>query len=233
MDLRHAVLFEGSQDRVQGWTAFLKATRPRRVAEVGVWQGEFAEAVLRECDFIETYYLIDPWKHLADWNKPYNVTNEQFEEVYREALARTEFAKERRVVLRGRTREVAGQLADDSLDFIYIDGDHTLRGITLDLLLLFSKVRQSGFIGGDDFSTAQWVHGAGYEPNAVFPFAVYFAEAMNSPIRALPFDQFLLQRAQTGFTFIDPSGKYAHPAINPPPVSYRQIVLDSIGKPPA
>lgn len=33
-------------------------------------------------------------------------------------------------------------VADGSLDFAYIDGDHTLRGITLDLLKTYSKVKE-------------------------------------------------------------------------------------------
>jgi hypothetical protein len=49
-------------------------------------------------------------------------------------------------VLRGRTRELINQIPDDSLDFAYIDGDHTLRGITIDLVRLLPKMREGGVI---------------------------------------------------------------------------------------
>jgi hypothetical protein len=218
MDLRDVSLFQNCQDRLQLWKAFLDATRPAKVAEVGVWLGDFAAAMLQHCPYIETYYMIDPWAHLSDWNKPFNVSAEQFEVVYREAMRKTEFAKDRRVILRGRTKEVVGQLADAALDFVYIDGDHTLRGITLDLLLMFNKVRPGGFIGGDDFNpTTQWEHGPGFEPTLVCPFAVYFAEAMDAPIRALAFNQFVLARRQSGFEFIDPTGRYGKLTVKAPP----------------
>jgi hypothetical protein len=199
------------------WREFLHAVRPARVAEVGVWRGEFAAAVLAECPFVDRYYLIDPWAHLPDWNKPFNVAAEHFEAIYREALWRTDFAQDRRVILRGRTKEVVHQLEDTSLDFIYVDGDHTLRGITLDLILLFNKARPTGYLGGDDFAPTPWDHGPAFEPTLVFPFAVHFAEAMNAPIRALPCNQFLISRAQTGFEFIDPLGRYRQLGLNPSP----------------
>jgi hypothetical protein len=222
MDLRDASLFQNCRDRLEVWKTFLDATRPAKVAEVGVWLGDFAAAILGHCDYIQTYYMIDPWAHLSDWNKPFNVSAEQFETIYGEAMRKTEFARERRVVLRGRTKEVAPQIADASLDFIYVDGDHTLRGITLDLLLLFDKVRPGGFIGGDDFSPVQWEHGPGFEPTLVCPFAVYFAEAMGVAIRALPFNQFVLARAPTGYEFIDPTGRYGRLGLNAPPLGAGQ-----------
>lgn len=184
--------------------------------EIGVWKGEFSEALLQACPEIATYYLVDPWRHLTGWNKPANVSQEQFEAVYTEALARTEFAGDRRRVLRGTTLEVVGRIPDHGLDFAYIDGDHTLRGIAVDLLSVAPKVRPGGFIGGDDFLPNIWQHGPDYEPTLVFPFAVYFAEATRSLLYALPCNQFLLQLPADGdqrFSFVDTTGRYPEPAL--------------------
>jgi hypothetical protein len=95
--------------------------------------------------------MIDPWANLPDWNKPFNVAPDVFADIYEEMLARTEFASDKRIILRGRTKEVAHRIPDGSLDFGYIDGDHTLRGITIDLARLLPKIRPGGVIGGDDF----------------------------------------------------------------------------------
>jgi hypothetical protein len=54
-------------------------------------------------------------------------------------MKKTEFASAKRVVLRGRTKEVIDDIPDNSLDFAYIDGDHTLRGITVDLIKVFPR----------------------------------------------------------------------------------------------
>jgi hypothetical protein len=199
-----AVAQGSPEDRVGLWSNILDGLEAKRIAEVGVWRGEFAEAILKACPAIQTYHLIDPWRNLSDWNKPLNISNLEFEQVKAEALSRTEFAKERRVVLQGRTAEVIDQIPDGSLDFVYIDGDHTLRGVTIDLLKFWPKLREGGVLGGDDFSPTIWQHARLYEPTVVFPWVVYFAEAVNSRCYGLPFSQFAICKISgTDFSFRD------------------------------
>lgn len=93
-----------SQSRTDLWIEFIRAIDAQRVVEVGVYQGDFAEVVLQRCDFIAKYYMVDPWKHLDDWNKPSNQDDAKFEEFFRITKAKTEFAANRRVILRGKLR---------------------------------------------------------------------------------------------------------------------------------
>jgi len=193
-------------------------------AEIGVWKGDFAKVILSTFSSLTKYYMIDPWAHLPDWNKPFNVDDQIFEDVYTEALRKTDFAASRRIVLRGRTSAVIDEIPDKSLDFAYIDGDHSLRGITIDLIQVFPKIKDGGLIGGDDFVNKPWQHGAAYEPTLVCPFAVYFAEAMRLPIVALPHKQFLIQRAaDAGFSFVDLAGTYSD-------LSLKGLSQGSVGK---
>jgi len=185
------------------------------MAEVGVWKGDFAQEVLKNCAFLERYYMIDPWANLPDWNKPLNVDAHVFDHIYAEAMDKTDFAGERRIVLRGQTKDVIDKIPDGSLDFVYVDGDHTLRGVTIDLPRVLPKVKENGFIAGDDFMPSPWQHGAHFEPTLVFPFAVYFAEANDLPIVATPFDQFVIQkRSALGFSFTDFTGQYGNVSLN-------------------
>lgn len=201
--------------RIQLWGRVLSAANAKTMAEVGVWKGDFAKLVLEQCKFIERYYMIDPWAKLPDWNKPFNVDTEIFEDVYAEAMNKTAFASSKIVVLRGRTKEVIDEIPDESLDFAYIDGDHTLRGITIDLIKLLPKIKKDGFIGGDDFTPNPWQHDLRFEPTLVCPFSIYFAEAMDLPIVALPFNQFLIQkRTDIPFAFVDYTGKYSDISLN-------------------
>src|SRR6266568_8067711 len=101
-----------------------------------------------------------------------------FKDVCAEALLKTDFAASRRIVLKGRTSAVIDEIPDQSLDFAYIDGDHTLKGITVDLTCVYPKVRVGGFLTGDDFTSSIWEHKTTFEPTLVYPFAVYFAEAV-------------------------------------------------------
>jgi Methyltransferase domain len=204
-------LASGVKDRIGFWTAFLVKTRARSVAEIGVFRGVFAEAVLRSCPDVERYYMVDPWRHLDDWNKPANQSSEAFDDIMAEAMDRTAFAEERRIVLRGRTIEVIEQIPDHDLDFAYIDGDHSLRGATLDLQMVLPKIRPDGWIGGDDFVPTVWQHAERFEPTFVFPYAVYFSEAIRGRIHAVGFNQFLIRVPGTAAEvpgFVDHTGRY-------------------------
>jgi hypothetical protein len=201
-------LVRPDENRVEFWSRVINARGLRDVAEIGVWKGEFAEAVLSRCPEIGTYLMVDPWRHLDDWNKPANADDASFDDYYQLVLERTSPWAAKRSVLRGRTTEVIHEVPDESLDFAYIDGDHSLRGITIDLLGIWPKVRSGGIVGGDDFSRSVWQHPDSFEPTFVFPFAVYYAEALAVPVEALPRNQFALHKTNTGFSFTDHTGRY-------------------------
>jgi Methyltransferase domain len=196
-------------DRLELWETLLRRVEARRIAEIGVYRGAFAAHVLSRCPAVEMYYMIDPWRHLDDWNKPGNRDDSAFQRFFDQAMRRTREYEHKRVVLRGRTVDVIDEIPDGTLDFAYVDGDHTLRGITIDLLRAYPKVRDGGWLGGDDFARSIWHHGAEYEPTLVFPYAVHFAEAVGARIHALPRRQFLIEKRTGGaFEFVDRTGKY-------------------------
>jgi hypothetical protein len=198
-----------AQSREQLWVELIQSAKVQRMAEIGVYRGDFAAHILQRCQGLTAYYMIDPWRHLAGWNKPANQDDAVFEEFLREAEKKTDFAAGKRVILRGKTTEVVDQIPDGELDLAYIDGDHTLKGIAIDLQRLYPKVRTGGFLGGDDFTRSVWQHGAAFEPTLVFPYAVYFAEAVGATIYALPYSQFCLQKGDgSQFAFVDLTGEY-------------------------
>jgi hypothetical protein len=147
-----------SQSRIDFWAEFIHRAQIQRMVEVGVWKGDFAADILQRCDYLKKYYMLDPWRHLADWNKPANQNDATLDSFYEMTKAKTEFAKDRRVILRGKTTEVIDQIKDGELDLAYIDGDHTLKGIAIDLVRVYPKIRTGGFLGGDDFSRTIWSH---------------------------------------------------------------------------
>lgn len=202
-------LLRDCNSRFDLWTQLLDLQQVRSMAEIGVWKGDFSAHMLRNCTSLAQYYMIDPWAHLPDWNKPFNVAPEMFDEIYQEMLVKTDFASGKRMILKGRTKDVLECIPDESLDFAYIDGDHTLRGITIDLIKILPKIKLGGLIGGDDFTATPWQHDLRYEPTLVFPYSVYFSEAMDLPIVALPHNQFLITRdVVAGFSFVDLAGEY-------------------------
>jgi hypothetical protein len=195
----------------------LQGADSAHVAEIGVFRGNLSEYILDWCPKIESYYLVDPWRKLADWNKPFNVGDEKFDKYYQEAMERTAAHKDKTKVLRGRTVEVVDEVDDASLDAIYIDGDHTLRGITIDCVAWWPKLKPGGLIIGDDLTPTIWQHGPRFEPTLVFPFAAYFAEGVGAPIIALPHLQFAIVKPTHGrdYRFVDLTGRYRELALLP------------------
>ncbi len=208
-DSRLIECVRNSASRQELWSNFINAYELKKVIEIGVYRGDFAAHLLSTSEIIELYYMLDPWKRLDNWNKPANKDDKTFESFYNETLQKTEFAAAKRKILRGKTTEVLDQVDDRSLDFAYIDGDHTLRGITIDLVSILPKIRNGGWLAGDDFCSNIWQHSFEYEPTLIFPMAVYFAEAISARIFALPYNQFLIEKNDEGvFEFIDLTGRY-------------------------
>jgi len=202
-------ILKRSSDRNSFFSEMINEFNISTVAELGVYRGDFARAILKECQGIDQYTMIDPWRNLSNWNKPANKNDTVFEEFYQETMQKTDFARDKRNVLRGKTVEVIDKVEEGNYGLIYIDGDHTLKGITIDMIKMWPKVKPGGFLAGDDFNPSIWQHSRKYEPTMVFPFAVYFAEAVNAKIYALPYNQFVIAKEQAGFELVDLSnGKY-------------------------
>ena len=193
------------------WLQIIEKVQAKDFLELGVLRGDYAEIILRNCPSIARYYMLDPWRHLEDWNKPSNVDQAMFDDIYAIAMAKTDFARDRRIVLRGRTTETIDEIPDESLDIAYVDGDHTLRGIAIDLIRTYPKVRAGGILGGDDYTRTIWQHAQNFEPSLVCPFAAYFAESQSAPIVIFPRGQFaIIKPSEPGqhFRVIDTTHSY-------------------------
>ncbi len=174
------------------WVNFVRSMKFKSMVEIGVFAGDFANGILRNCDSIDKYYMIDPWRYIDNYNAKANRSDSEFEKLFQHTLEKTNYAANKRIILRGKTTEVVDKIPNNEIDLAYIDGDHSLKGITIDMIRIFPKIKQGGCIGGDDFgfnSTPPEL-----EPNLVYPFAVYFAEAVSATIYLLPYAQFLIHK---------------------------------------
>jgi len=186
--------------RLEFWSSLINRMGYTRCAEVGVWKGEFAENILRNCPSIQEYIMIDSWRHLPGWNKPFNISDDEFKNVFQTAVDSTSFASDRRRILRGTTLEMQKEIEPGCLDFIYIDGDHSLRGIVIDALVMWEKLKEGGMLAGDDFTSHPWQHGPSYEPTLVNPFMHYFAEATGCSLHLPGHNQFYLIKGESSKT---------------------------------
>lgn len=120
-----------------------------RGAEVGVWEGSFAQ---RLCEANDRLHLtcVDPWRTMDDY------AAEAKNDAGRMAAA-FETAKQRLspfgcLLMRMTSIEAAAQIPDGSLDFVYIDGNHLFPHVLADLCAWTPKVRSGGVIAGHDYT---------------------------------------------------------------------------------
>ncbi|HEX8387498.1 MAG TPA: class I SAM-dependent methyltransferase [Sphingomonas sp.] len=131
--------------------------------EVGVWKGQFSRRILNVAR-PTTLHLVDPWRvsdapgREASWYGAGRVTQAEMNAMHDAVVGSfaTEVDAGRVRIHRGPSSEVLSGFPADSLDFVYIDGDHSHEGCSADLEQAFRLVKPGGLICADDYSLGQW-----------------------------------------------------------------------------
>lgn len=132
----------------------------RNVLEVGVALGGHAETLLRYCD-IDNYYGIDPYK-CFDPNdafssaiqkySPNESPQQNFDYLYTWVKeVRLNPYAEKCHLIRKSSVEASALFQNNSLDCIFIDGDHRYEAVMEDLRAWFPKLKPRGVLCGDDY----------------------------------------------------------------------------------
>jgi hypothetical protein len=120
-------------------------------AEIGVFEGEFSAFLLNSLEPSQLY-LMDLFQgHCGSGNQDGNFfkmldLNKSYQDLNKK------YAGDGRVTIqRGNSRDLLSDLDDNSLDMIYIDGDHGYQGCKSDLELAYKKCKSGGWICGHDY----------------------------------------------------------------------------------
>lgn len=125
--------------------------------EIGVLKANTAHRLLVERPLLK-HFMIDPWC-VPDTGSSYDLSNDtnaqktqaQHEADYQKTVSLTKFAGARAIIMRNMSHEVVDQFEDESLDFVFIDGDHSYDGVKTDMEMWLQKVKKGGWIGGHDY----------------------------------------------------------------------------------
>lgn len=142
---------------------FLLSRLPKQAvgAEIGVWQGDFSARILEKAQ-PRLLHLIDPWLHRTDpshANALYGrAQQEQMDQLHSAVCSKfaAQMASGQVCVHRTTSADAMGKLTPESLDYVYIDGDHAFEGVSADLELSFTRVRPGGLICVDDHVLGKW-----------------------------------------------------------------------------
>lgn len=111
--------------------------------EVGVHKGMNIKRILNFIN-IKKLYLVDPWT-----GSNQNEKNDQ-EKIYQNVLR--DFSYNSKIeIIRKTSIDACKDFKNLSLDFVYIDGDHSYESVKQDLNSWFPKIKMFGVICGDDY----------------------------------------------------------------------------------
>tara|TARA_Y100000385_G_scaffold172907_1_gene178988 strand:+ start:97 stop:843 length:747 start_codon:yes stop_codon:yes gene_type:complete len=126
--------------------------------EIGVLKGDFSKQILENWN-CSKYYLVDLWSNQLTKTNTATVTYEEgwasdekiHNENYSAMLENTKKYKEKINIIRNYSHLAAVTFEDESLDFIYLDADHSYEGLKTDLMYWYPKLKKGGLIMGDDY----------------------------------------------------------------------------------
>lgn len=127
-------------------------------AEVGVAEGNFSRDILNWPIKFPKLYLVDRWKSVpsqkGDASMPQAWHDKNLEEVHRK-VAQCK-AENRVVFLRGSSIDMALKVPDRSLALVYIDADHSYRGVKEDIRAWLPKLVAGGYMAFHDYQAPHY-----------------------------------------------------------------------------
>lgn len=121
-------------------------------AEIGVQRGDFSAEMLTTR--VKRLLLVDCWRPTANVSAdPANIDEGGHEENYRFTLNRfsREIAARRVVIMRTTSLFAASWVQSMSLDFAFIDADHSYEGALADLEAWEKTIKPGGWLMGHDY----------------------------------------------------------------------------------
>lgn len=123
-------------------------------AEVGCDKGNTTWRLLDGCpdlllyavdlwDYDDKYFSKDSQKIYKEWN---------FKERKDEFDRQTDPYKDRLIVLQGESKDMAKRVDDNSLDFVFIDADHSYGSVRADINRWTPKLKKKGILSGHDIN---------------------------------------------------------------------------------
>lgn len=150
MTLEEGIKTKGLPHKIDGvsrndFPLFLAKRGYKVGAEIGVFRGKFCEQF---CKAGLKMYAIDPWMAFAGQSRDQTMQENQ-DLYFKETCER--LAQYDCKIMRRTSMNALRKFRNRSLDFVYIDGDHTLPNIINDIWWWSAKVRSGGIISGHDF----------------------------------------------------------------------------------
>jgi hypothetical protein len=144
----------GTEHRWKTIANFVLEYNWKKGVEIGVWKGETFKYLLEKCPDlhligVDLYAPQPENKGPEKWTKGENGHAWDHKRYYEDLV---KFCKDkgRGSVIKDYSVNAAKMINDDSLDFVFIDGDHSYEGVKNDINAWLPKIKKDGFIIGHD-----------------------------------------------------------------------------------
>lgn len=136
-----------------GMVKILKELGPNLIGiEIGLACGFSSYLLTTECQNVSKLYGIDPFIPYKDWNA--DISEERINTMFDEFKENMSIIPNFEFIHKTST-DAADQFENESIDFIFIDGDHSEQAVYNDLQMYAPKVKKGGIIAGHDWFLAE------------------------------------------------------------------------------
>ena len=115
-------------------------------AEIGVMAGKFSEALIRDNPRLKLF-CVDPWQAHSDY---LDESSQKVLDAYYQN-AKTLLAPYNCELIRKYSLDAVKDFPEQSLDFVYLDGNHNLQNVINDISEWSKKIKTGGIISGHDY----------------------------------------------------------------------------------
>jgi predicted O-methyltransferase YrrM len=135
--------------------SLIKKFELKKIAEVGVAFGGHLENILKNTE-LEKAYAIDPYILFESSTDSFSYAQENYKQkdydnLFFFVVERFRKYEKRVEIMRETSLNAAEKIEDEFLDIVFIDAEHTYKGVREDISLWENKVRSGGVISGHDY----------------------------------------------------------------------------------
>ena len=130
----------------------IRESNVKKGAEIGTWKGGLSYHVLNSFSDL-VWFSIDSWKYFGtDYKDGTNKEQKDLDIIYTAVKQKLSVFEKRSIIYHCLSKEASIQIANNSLDLVFIDANHLYEAVKEDINLWTPKVKKGGIVAGHDFS---------------------------------------------------------------------------------
>lgn len=148
--------------------SLLSKLNAKKGVELGTFKGEFSKHILD--NWIGTLFMVDIWRPMSDEEYDDTSNHKNHIDAYSICMDNIKGYEDRAFMLRMKGNDAKKLFSDESLDFVYIDANHTYEAVKNDIKDWYPKVKSGGLVLGHDYLPKYFYEGKEEKDQAVYTF---------------------------------------------------------------